>query len=402
MSPNDALDAMNTVVSNTVSLITQLEGVIDPFHQPQKQTIPSEETPQQEQISSPTTDAFSLAHDSASLIKAHATKLSLFIINEPFTPTAIVKVLRELIAGPLPGLATAVQICDAATYTRVLQRDLAWHCSRVLRELRGLLGRIPTDGKILSGDKKTASAGSAGGKGSLAATGVLWAVCDDLMALGRRGFAGNLVLKVEQFRDTLKDVMEELKEWGEETGDDEGDDEDGGNGDGQQGADQITQGMASTGISDAQAMLDDFMNSQQYIPPDDPGKIRERLESCLKRLRLVTLLYQAVVKRRLKSLPRVPPSAPGSGGETAAAEGTSNIASRLDEIIPLLAKIPERFGSLAMAFYDLDPSEIDKLMDQCFFDAFAVSELLMKPWEGQKDEFTDWALRFQVEIKKSQ
>lgn len=189
--------------------------------------------------------------------------------------------------------------------------------------------------------------------------------------------------------------MEELKEWGEET---EQDDEDGDDSDGDAQSDehdqdvvQATSALESTSISgprDAQDILDDLMNSQRYIPRDDPDKIRERLDSCLKRLRLTALFYQAVVKRRLKPLPRLPPAS------------HSEVPARIDEVISILRRIPERFGSLAMAFYELDPSEIDRLMDECFFDAFAASELLVKPWEGQKDEFTDWALRFQVEIKK--
>ncbi|KAM7221776.1 hypothetical protein V8F06_002769 [Rhypophila decipiens] len=390
--PADALEAMNSVVSSAISLITQFEAVIEPFHD-RKTTnpapAPTQETLQQKQQTS-SVDPFSLAHDSTNLIRAHATKISLFIINEPFTPTAITKVLRELVAGPLPALTAAVQLCDAQTYTKVIQRDIAWHCSRVFKELRELLQKVPKDGKILMGDKKNASAGAASGKGSIAATGVLWSVCDDLMALAKRGFAGNLVLKVEQFRDTLKDTIEELKEWGEETGDDEDDGEDD---DGEDGVKQITEAVASTHM-DAQDMLDDLMGSQDYIPRDDPDKIRERLESCLKRLRLVTLLYSAIIKRRLKPLPRLPPS-------TAVPDGLPTVAARLDEIIPLLAKIPERFGDLAIAFYGLDPGEIDKLMDQCFFDAYAASELLMKAWDGEKDAFTEWALKFQVEIKKS-
>ena len=90
------------------------------------------------------------------------------------------------------------------------------------------------------------------------------------MALAKRGFGGNLVKKVEEFRDTLKDVMEELKEWGEETADDEDEDEDD-----DEEVKQITKEMASAQISDAQAMLDDFMDSQQYIPRDDPELIRD-------------------------------------------------------------------------------------------------------------------------------
>jgi hypothetical protein len=388
----DALESLNTALSNALTLVAQLVVVVSGVAvQKQKQVgNPSEAQPAAEQLAaaSGTIDALALAHDSAALIKAHATKISLLIINEPFTPSAITKVLRELVASAIPSLAAAVEVCAPERYTRSIQQDLAWRAGRVLRELRELLSRIPRDGKVLSNAEKNASAGAPGGRGSIATTSVLWSTCDDVMAFGKRGFAGNLAHNVEQQRDTLKDVMEELKEWGEETDDGEDDDDDGGDDD---GVAQVTSDLESSSISstrDAQAMLDDLMNSQQYIPRGDPDRIRERLESCLKRLRLTALLYQATVKRRIKPLPQVPTASP------------SDIPARLDEVISILKRIPEGFGNLAMAFYELDPSEIDRLMDECFFDAFAASELLGKPWEGQKDEFTDWALRFQVEIKK--
>lgn len=247
------------------------------------------------------------------------------------------------------------------------------------------MGKIPGDGKALKdGPAKS-------GRGSIANTGTLWAACDELVAFAKRGFGGNLVKKTEELRDTVKDVMEELKEWGEETGSDDEDEEeeDDDEDEEDEGVKEVTQSLEAAKIADTQAMLDDLMNSSSYIPRDDPDKIRERLESCLRRLRLVTLLYQAVAKRRLKSLP-----------QTAPAEG-SDLPTRLDEIMVLLKKIPERFGSLALAFYELDPVEIDKLMDQCFFDCFAVAELLIKPWDGEKDEFSDWVVKFQAEVKKA-
>ncbi|KAK4195731.1 hypothetical protein QBC40DRAFT_235827 [Triangularia verruculosa] len=382
-SPSEALETLTTVVTSALTLIDQLEVVVSTTSSPDTNTPASTEVQQ----SSGPLDALSLAHDSATLIRAHATKISLLIINEPFTPTAITKVVRELIAGPLPALAASAQECTAKRYTRLIRRDLAWKIARLLKELRELLSQIPKDGKILKDAKKNASAGATGGQGSIATTGLLWAACDDLMAFCKRGFGGNLVYKVDQLRETLKDVMEELKEWGEETGDDEDEDEEGSD----DGVAKVTNDLASTSISanaSTQAMLDDLMNFQSYIPRDDPDKIRERLESCLRRLRLTSLLYQATAKRRLKPLPHTPLAS------------DSNVPARLDEVLALLKGIPERFGDLAMAFYELDPVEIDRLMDQCFFDAFAASELLVKPWNGQQDEFTDWALKFQVEIKK--
>lgn len=397
----DALEALCAVITNTLNLINQLEPVVSSVvsQKPATNSSETESAAQQLAAESASVDVLSLAQASATLIKAHATKVSLLIINEPFTPTAITKVLQELIAGPVSSLAAAVQACTPERYTWTIQKDLAWRVKCVLSELKTLVSRIPTDGKVLSGAKKHASVGAAGGRGSITTTGVLWSACDDVVTFAQRGFAGNLAHKVDQLRDTLKDVMAELKAWGEETED--GDDDDDGDGAGgennessegdEDGVAQITSDMGSASIStarDPQDIVDDLMNSQQRIPRDDPNKIRERWESCCRRLRLTILLYQAAVKRRISPLPHVPPGS------------VSDVPARLDEVMTIFKRIPERFEDLAMAFYDLDPSEIDRLMDECFFDAFAASELLVKPWDGQKDEFTDWALRFQAEIKK--
>jgi hypothetical protein len=400
-SSTNTAEALNTVIATTTSLVAQLEGVVATVA---NGTSTGQENATSGSATSSSTsnasiDALALCSDSATLLKAHATKISLFIINEPFTPSAIVKVLREISSGALPGLASAVQICDPARYTKVVQKELAWRVGRVLKEFKELVARIPQDGKILSGAKKDgfASKGTGQEKGSIATTGVLWSACDDIVQLGKMGVAGYLVHKVEQFRDTLKDVMEELKEWAEESDeaaleDENGeDDEDQGEGESADVA-EVTQSLQATHISDTQAMLDDLMDSQPHIPRDDPDQIRMRLDSCLRRLRLTTLLYQAVVKRRLKILPKLPQ--PVSSPD-------STYASRLDEVMPVLGRIPDGFSNLALAFYDLEPSEIDRLMDQCFFDAFAVSELLVKSWDGRKDEFADWAAKFQVEIKKN-
>ncbi|KAF3761265.1 hypothetical protein M406DRAFT_342099 [Cryphonectria parasitica EP155] len=341
-------------------------------------------------------DCLALARDSASLIKAYSTKISLFIINEPFTPSAICTVLRQLIQGAVPAVASAVQQCNADLYTKVIRRDLAWRCARLLRELRELLQKIPSDGKVLPENQRNGLSGAKAEKGSIVATGVLWGLCDEVISFANLGVAKHLVHKAEHLRDTLKDVLEELKEWSEEQDgvdddEDEDDDEAEHENEDEVEVDHLADGMNNTHIS-TQAMLDSFMDSQQNIPRGDPEKIRERLESTLRRLRLTVLLYQALIKRRLKTLPKLPLTH----------DADSVTVSRLDEVMPLLRRITDRFNSLAVAFYELDSAEITTLMDQCFFDAFAVSELLAKPWDGQqKDEFTEWVAKFQVEIKKN-
>lgn len=367
-----ALKGLDSIIQTAVSLLQQLQSALAEIHK--------------DPASSPTSsaaaplDALALARDSASLVRAHGTKISLLIINEPFTPSAVVSVVRELVAGPIPGLASAAQACEPGRYTAVLRRELAFRSTRVLSELRQLLERVPRDGKVLAGGKKH---GGAQGKGSMASTGVLWAACDDVVNLASVGVGGFFVKKVEEWRDTLKDVMEEIKEWGDEEPDDE-DDDDGEDED----MDDLAGQMGSSHVS-TQAMLDDLMNSHRTIPATDPDRIRPRLESSLKRIRLVVLLYQAITKRRLKKLPALPPS-----------DAESPVPQRLDEAARVLQKLPDRFGDLAGAFYELRPADIDKAMDQCFLDAFAASEILSVGWDGARDEFSEWTDKFQTEIKK--
>ncbi|KAI1373096.1 hypothetical protein F4677DRAFT_229642 [Hypoxylon crocopeplum] len=379
----DALEGLKALVRSSKDLISQLEVFLHSIAVDKASEAAPPPSPSSSSAGS--IDPLSLAHDSATLIKAHTTKLSLLIINEPFTPSAITKVLRELVAGPIPALASAVQVCDTHKYTTVARQDLAWRCYRVLKELKNLVEVIPLDGKVLPNAQKN---GSRGDKGSMAVTGVIWAACDDVILLKKLGIAGLLIKKVEEYRDTLKDILEELKEYSEEVDEDDEDDEDGSDDDAAQedGLGSVTNQIQNTHIS-TQEMLDDLMNPR-HIPRGDPDKIRERLDSCLKRLRLTTLLYTAIVKRRLKTVPSLPTST------------QTPVTQRLDEVIPLLKRLPHRFGEVACAFYELDRDAIDRAMDSCFFDAFAASEMLMKPWEGQRDEFTEWAEKFQIGIKK--
>jgi len=369
---DSSLDSLKALVQSTSSLIAQLENdlhsaALDKIQQATNAApAPADAAP---------VDTLALAHDSATLIKAHTTKLSLLIINEPFTPSAIVKVLRELAAGPVPAIASAVQLCAADTYTSIARQDLAWRCYQVLKELRGFVDLIPLNGKTLSVERKN---GANGDKGSILATGVIWAACDDVILLKQLGIRGLLVKKVEEYRDTLQDVLEELKEWSEEIDDDDDDEED----------NEIDNKDDEDGTHlSAQQMLDDLMTSQR-IPRDDPDKIRERLDSCLKRLRLTTLLYSAIIKRRIKTLPPLP------------AKEATPVAERLDQMLPILKRLPHQFGEVACAFYELDPGDIDKAMDACISDAVAASEMLKIPWEANKDGFTEWAEKFQISIKK--
>lgn len=356
---DEDLVALKSTVATATALIGQLQT-----------TAPAQatETRDKDDSKAKGANALDLAYDTASLIKAHSTKLSLLIINKPFTATAINTVLRELIAGPLPGLASAVQICNPAEYTNAMSSELQWRAKKVFVEFGTLLKAIPLDGQILSDDAKHGT-GNMEKKGSLATTGVVWDACDRLMALRKLGIAGLVIQKAEEYRDLLADALQELQEWGEEESDGEEEEED------------------SDEEKSPQDAVDDIFGSQHHIPCGDPEKIRPRLESCQKRLRLIITMYTAVVKRRFKTLPPLPHPALTTKLKSSEDPG---IISCLDEVLEVMKKIPDITDELASAFYELDGEEVDKRMDECFFKGFATAELVLKNWEGEKDEFTVW------------
>ncbi|KAF5006674.1 hypothetical protein FDECE_6966 [Fusarium decemcellulare] len=365
MAPTDAeaSKALSVLIETATTLLQQLQSILTEIQRnPSSSSMLDAE--------SKDIDALALARDSSSLIRAHGTKISLLVINEPFTPSAVTSVIRELVQGAIPGLATAAQACEAKRYTAVVRKELAYRAQNVLAELGKLLQKVPKDGKVLSGGNKD------GGKGSLALTGMLWSACDDVVSLANMGVGGFFVKKAQEWRDTLKDVMEEMKEWGDEEPDDDDEDE----------VDDLADQLGDTSIS-KQDMLDDLMNAQQTIPRSDPDKIRPRLDSSLKRLRMVVLLYQAISKRRFKKLPK----------DTI----KSDMPQRLDKVALVIEQLPDKFGDLAGAFYELDPTEIDRLMEECFESAVGAGEVLKLGWEGEKDEFTEWVDKFQVEVKKT-
>lgn len=382
---------LDTVVQAATALSQQLQTALAAIHRdPTTTALPESKDDDDDAADADKNriDPLALARDAATLIRAHATKLSLLLVNEPFTPSAITSVVRELTSAAVPSLAASLESCPPHVYTAAYRRELAFRCRIVLLELSQLLGKVPKDGKSLSSKEQ----GFAGGKGSIALTGLLWSACDETISLANKGVGGFFVGKVEEWRDTLKDVLEELKEWGDEEPDeDESEDDE------QAGEDDLDDEPQST-----QEMLDELMNSGRTIPRSDPDKIRPRLETSLKRLRLVTLLYQAIVKRRLKKLPPISqtPGQPSTSEGSDATKATKAIPERLDEAAKLLALLPDRFGDLAAAFYELSPVDIDQAMDQCFLDAFAASELLSRSWEGAQDEFTEWTEKFQVEVRK--
>ncbi|KAH0406164.1 hypothetical protein KCU90_g24324, partial [Aureobasidium melanogenum] len=155
--------------------------------------------------------------DSATLLKAHTTKLALLLINKPFTPTAVTSVLRDATQTCLPAMMSAVELCRPDIWGVFLHHQVVAKVRTVMREMVSFLEEVL--------DVAREENSSNHSKNTLASTGVLWEACDALILLDKTGIAGLAVLKAQELRDTINDAIEELKEWEEGDGDDDDEDD---------------------------------------------------------------------------------------------------------------------------------------------------------------------------------
>lgn len=207
----------------------------------------------------------------------------------------------------------------------------------------------------------------------LAATGVVWEACDALLKMCEDGVVGLVVKKAEGWRSVLLDAVEELKEWGEDVEEDDEDKVEGSDDEGEFGDE------------------DEIFGAANKLGKNDK-ELKELLDTSVKKLKMVGMLYQALIKRRLKTFPRTPVLAATTNGE--ASESHSDPMTTLDQLMALLKTIPETVDDLASAFYDLDEDESKQTLDKCCKEAKNAVELAKQSWIGQDDEFTAWSTKW--------
>jgi len=110
----------------------------------------------------------------------------------------------------------------------------------------------------------------------------------------------------------------------------------------------------------------------------------------------VDMLYQAVIKRRLKPFPFKAP--PLENAETE--EATQARLHKLDTLVEMLDSIPGSVDDLANAFYELDARGVNSLLDKTCNDAKNAALLVKRSWVDRDDEFTVWATKWEDAITK--
>ncbi|RKF59634.1 hypothetical protein GcM3_173022 [Golovinomyces cichoracearum] len=316
-----------------------------------------------------------LVHDCATLIHAHSVKLSLLLSNKPFTPSVISRVLRELATGPIPSLLYAVELCNSQVNPRLISLEIEHRVKHILAELKSLVEIIPSSRGLLANSLYDGM--DTNRNKSLNIVGTIWENCDALKELKYLGIVGIYVKKIVEYRDLIKDALEELREWAMKESDTETDNEE----------------AALPDNDTLQYANEWFSTCSKHIPSQDPDEIRPRLQITLKKLRLLILMFQAIIKRRLNILPGQP-----NLRQEVPSENYMPILKTvklLDQLIDHIKKISDLTDDLAGSFYNLDVKQIDQKMKECFLTGSVAVESLVNNWEGNSDNFSTWLLSFQ-------
>jgi len=259
-------------------------------------------------------------------------------------------------------MMSAVQIAQPDIWGEMLCGEIKACVRRVMRECRGCLDEVR---KVIDVDDKVVKAVEKG-KGTLACTRVMWDACDTLIGLEDLEIGGVALRKAEEYHDLIKDAIEELKEWGEghDDGNEDGDDDDDDDKD----------------DNDFDEEDDDLFGENNRIPKNRPD-IKTELDIVLDKLKKITFLYTAVIKRRIKTFTKE------------IAKQQTNV-QRMDEIMDKLKSIPESIDDLASAFYDLDIEEINSCRSSLLTQAKNLVSIVHLNWSGSEDEFTTWCQKW--------
>ena len=353
-----ALDTLRTAVFGTRTLIEQFSIGLQ-TNSALLPTVPSDPP-----------NALALLSDASKVLRAQTTKLSLLVLNKPFTPSEISLILNSLCRECIPAFASATQLCPATKYTTLLHNHIQTTVASILRELLNLLSEIPIDER---GIEKTR------GRDTLASTGVIWQCCDALVELGAKGLRSYAPIRLKELEGLFNDAIEELEAWQEEETARSGHDRNNA-----KGQDQDTYGMDSLGLEEQD---DPFGMSQPA-----PENIRHLTTQVLKTLNLVKLLFPPLAKRRLRRFPQI------DSRTEFEAFPTEPQTRKLDLLMQSCQMLCDEADEVAGALYQHDEVEVMEHVDAMKVCVRRCLGELRETWDGGEDEFTAWADKWLVRL----
>ena len=151
----------------------------------------------------PSPQPLHLLSTAASLLRAQITKLSLLLLNKPFTPTAIDHILRTISSSVLPSLMTAWGLCYRDSFPVLLQEHVKKGLGTIMREIILLLDSIPVNENGIERE--------IGSRDTLANTGVLWEVCDQMVKIGDDGVGKLALQRAKEYLELFEDAINEME-----------------------------------------------------------------------------------------------------------------------------------------------------------------------------------------------
>lgn len=311
-------------------------------------------------------DPLAVLKDASTLVKAHATKLGLLLLNKPFTASAVAKVLSEVSGACIPAMMGAVELPGSSVHWGAsVEREV----KNAMRQMIAAVGELVMDiERVSSTDGKSDVLRKQQSDSTLASTGQVWSACDTLIALAALGPAGIVCRKADEYRALLRDAIDELKEFSAE--EDEGYSDD----------------AASDQDSDVQF-------GPGKLPQSRP-ELRSQIEASVKKLGLLEVAYKAVAKRRLKTFPF---GRPDSGGAVLDSNGAASVGQRierLDKVMSLLKEVPEEVDELAGKYYEMDSAGATSQLARCCTAMTCAVDMVKDGWDDSKpseqDIFAAW------------
>ncbi|KAI0570782.1 GCIP domain-containing protein [Pyrenophora tritici-repentis] len=276
-------------------------------------------------------DPLELIKSSTTLLKSHTTTLSLLLITPPLTPSAIIAKIGDVSSGPLSGMVTAASYVPREGQRGDIGNIMRTEVKAQVRRLLGSWGDVLV--MILKMAEKKQAA-QANGAATTKENGPTESEKQEVLsATGVVWEACDVLLKL--CADGVVGLV--VKKLGK-----------------------------------------------------DDKELKKLLDASVKKLKMIGMLYQALIKRRLKTYPASSTLEP-----TANANGTGPSPSKkLDDLMSILKTIPETVDDIAGAFYDLDEDEAKQTLEKCCAETKSAIELVRQSWTGEDDEFTGWSTKW--------
>ncbi|RVD85303.1 uncharacterized protein DFL_003629 [Arthrobotrys flagrans] len=327
--------------------------------------------------------------DFANLVKAHATKLGL-ISNPPIavsTYPAIARILVDLKEN-IPAASSAPHIASKERYGSITHDAVVSGMVDLLKGIEEMLQAIQSN--ISEGSSADST------KSPYTSTGQIWFSADNLLAISQKHLIGLVESKLHSHADMLNDCIAEFKGWvtdaaEELNGEDSGFDED--------------ESQSSSIHADLGADDDDFFGIEGREKPKVTKEVLAIAETTQKKLKLTSILYTAVMKRRVKDPATrlggvFSTKAKGTeGGKEYSVEKERNI-DRLERIVETSKNLVEKADDLAAGFYDGDSiDEIAELRSEFVETAADLAKACQLGGEGTEDAPSAWFGKFLDNVK---